>query len=1404
MNLRNVSKYTVGLDLGTGSVGWAVTDTDTGDILHFKGRPTWGSRLFPSADTAAVTRQKRAQRRRYARRRQRIEKLQELFIPEIEKVDREFFVRLNQSRLLKDERNPTFDTEYSHPFFNNEDFKESDYYKEFPTIWHLRKNLMESDKKADIRLVYLALHNIVKYRGNFLQENNKDLRAANANAGAAAIDLSNALEEYFSLHEDESALTCVPNVADLQMTLEQPGLRNGERLDRIVAALNMPDRARAKLFAKACIGQKVEFSKLALGMEKQEGTNAYIWDDDKYDELVALCPEDFFPVLETLKNAYSAYVLSDLLAGKLSISASLIDSYEQHQNDLKIVKELVREYLGQKEYGRLFRGPKFANGDYNFNKVAKPSYTSYILGESLCNKQGTTREELVKELKRVFDDCSAIQADKRYQKIKQRLEDDPKFLIKQKTRANGAIPYQLHLEEMHQIIEKQGKYYPFLVEQQDLIEKLVSSRIPYYVGPLNGGHDPNHPYPTNPIDPKRKFAWSVRKPGMEHEKAYPWNVDEVIDSEETAERFIRRMTGTCTYLYGEPVVPRCSLLYEEFCVLNELNGARWGEGNGDTHRFDSSDRTEILEQLFKKRKRVTHKAIATWLEINHGVTNVKISGTQAENAFESKLSSYNDFCNLLGVDGLEDVCPLTKDDIEQIILWVTVFEDKKLLLQKLQRAFGDKLSEKQIASIMRKPYAGWGRLSSKLLTGIKRETPFGRISILDVMRDGDPRPGHHLDAMNFMEILREKDFGFQDRIDEINKERTKESGLLLSVEDLPGSPALRRSVNQAMHILKEIVSIVGKEPSRIVIEVTRDPDEEKRGHRTDTRYKQLSEALAAIKTDIVQFDSSLLAELKERKDSLDSERLMLYFQQCGKSLYSGKPLDINRLSEYQVDHIIPQCYIKDDSLDNKALVFASENQIKLDSLLLDKSIIRSQKGRWQELHRAGLISNKKFRNLTCTEISDRMMKGFINRQLVETSQIVKFVRQMCEQRYESSEVISLRASLSHNLRDRCGFIKCRELNDYHHAHDAYLACQIARFIGIRYPRWQDGISREFINKYIKQLVKKGKSSGKFFAGKSGFIIDSFMHDGFDRETGEIFRDGWDATFEITRMRRVLGYKDCFITRMPEEQTGAYWEETIYSPLDAKNGKNLQIPLKQSGKEGYLDPKKYGGTNTAFNAYFFAFVAKDARGRDKYFFEGVPVYLAKQLNEQPRILVDFANSIAATKKYSTAKILRSKVPLRQKFLLDGTSFYLGGRTGNKNVILSGVEFACGIDMAKMIDTAIKHPEELSQKELISIIQMLADTIERNSDRQASLINFRRFDDKLRNIDAIAASRIIKNLLNSMNGVKQSCDLSDLGGSKQSGFMQSNIATLFERITWCYSSITGMFEQRVSFEDLKNGI
>lgn len=88
MNLRNVAKeginYNIGLDLGTGSVGWAVTD-EQGELFSFKGKTTWGSRIFPTAETAADTRLKRGQRRRYARRRWRLDLLQSLFEEEIKK-----------------------------------------------------------------------------------------------------------------------------------------------------------------------------------------------------------------------------------------------------------------------------------------------------------------------------------------------------------------------------------------------------------------------------------------------------------------------------------------------------------------------------------------------------------------------------------------------------------------------------------------------------------------------------------------------------------------------------------------------------------------------------------------------------------------------------------------------------------------------------------------------------------------------------------------------------------------------------------------------------------------------------------------------------------------------------------------------------------------------------------------------------------------------------------------------------------------------------------------------------------------------------------------------------------------------------------------------------------------------
>ena len=156
-------KYYLGLDIGTNSVGWAVTDENY-NLYKYAGKRMWGIRLFEAADTAAERRMKRSNRRRLSRKKQRIDLLQELFSEEIVKKDLTFFIRLNESRLHFEDKS----TGEKYPLFVDKEYTDIDYHKQYPTMYHLRKELIENPEPHDIRLVYLACHHILKNRGHFL------------------------------------------------------------------------------------------------------------------------------------------------------------------------------------------------------------------------------------------------------------------------------------------------------------------------------------------------------------------------------------------------------------------------------------------------------------------------------------------------------------------------------------------------------------------------------------------------------------------------------------------------------------------------------------------------------------------------------------------------------------------------------------------------------------------------------------------------------------------------------------------------------------------------------------------------------------------------------------------------------------------------------------------------------------------------------------------------------------------------------------------------------------------------------------------------------------------------------------------------------------------------------------
>lgn len=160
-----MEKFYIGMDIGTNSVGMACTDENY-NLLKVKGQKCWTVRLFDKAETAANRRQFRSARRRLQRRRKRVLFLQSLFAPYM--TDECFFIRLNNSQFFIEDKEECLNGN-KNALFADKTFSDRDFYKKYPTIYHLRSELQKG-VVSDIRLYYLAIHHIIKYRGHFLFE----------------------------------------------------------------------------------------------------------------------------------------------------------------------------------------------------------------------------------------------------------------------------------------------------------------------------------------------------------------------------------------------------------------------------------------------------------------------------------------------------------------------------------------------------------------------------------------------------------------------------------------------------------------------------------------------------------------------------------------------------------------------------------------------------------------------------------------------------------------------------------------------------------------------------------------------------------------------------------------------------------------------------------------------------------------------------------------------------------------------------------------------------------------------------------------------------------------------------------------------------------------------------------
>ena len=474
---------------------------------------------------------------------------------------------------------------------------------------------------------------------------------------------------------------------------------------------------------------------------------------------------------------------------------------------------------------------------------------------------------------------------------------------------------------------------------------------------------------------------------------------------------------------------------------------------------------EIFDHVFKENRKVTKDKLLNYLGKEFDEFRiVDLTGLDKENkVFNSSLGTYHDLRKILDKSFLDN--KENEQIIEDIIQTLTLFEDREMIRQRLQK-YSDIFTKAQLKKLERCHYTGWGRLSYKLINGIRNKE--NKKTILDYLIDD----GYA--NRNFMQLINDDALSFKE---EIAKAQVigETDDLNQVVSDIAGSPAIKKGILQSLKIVDELVKVMGYNPANIVIEMARE------NQTTDKGRRNSQQRLKLLQDSLKNLDNTVNIKNVENQQ-LQNDRLFLYYIQNGKDMYTGETLDINNLSQYDIDHIIPQAYIKDDSFDNRVLTSSSENRGKSDNVP-SIEVVCARKADWMRLRKAGLISQRKFDNLTKAErggLTENDKAGFIKRQLVETRQITKHVAQVLDARFNAKhdenkkvirdvKIITLKSNLVSQFRKDFKFYKVREINDYHHAHDAYLNAVIGTALLKKYPK----LASEFVyGEFKKYDVRK--------------------------------------------------------------------------------------------------------------------------------------------------------------------------------------------------------------------------------------------------------------------------------------------------------------------------------------------
>lgn len=414
------------------------------------------------------------------------------------------------------------------------------------------------------------------------------------------------------------------------------------------------------------------------------------------------------------------------------------------------------------------------------------------------------------------------------------------------------------------------------------------------------------------------------------------------------------------------------------------------------------------------------------------------------------------------------------------------------------------------------------------------------------------------------------------------------------------------------------------------------------------------------------------------------------------------------------------------------------------------------------LESKNLITKEKLYRLTrMTGFADEELAGFINRQLVETRQSTKAVARILENIFPNSEIVYVKAGLVSEFRHQFDMLKSREINDLHHAKDAYLNIVIGNVYNV---------------KFTKNPLSFIKSKEKYSINikeKNGLLSRDI------RRNGEI---AWiaDGT-TISQVKKTMSKNNINYVRYAFCRKGGFFDQ---NPLKAPHKENVLIPRKKQ-----LPTDLYGGYRKP-TASFFTIVKHTQKQKEHISFIPVDLLIADKFLKDNDFAMEYCKEKLGLEN-PVFILNRKKIKINTLLEIDGFRANISATSGGGKqfvlesstplVVLPTYEkyikkIASAIEKSLKNRTELKINEEfdkITKEQNIELYEMLLQKC--NLPIYAKLSAYNTLKSTLENgkykFNSISIEEQVKLLIEVVKyfktGRKDVCNLSYVGGKKESG-------------------------------------